>query len=402
MSPTERLYWADAACTRFSATLLATVTHDGRPAAVLDATCFYPTSGGQPHDTGLLGEVPVVDVVEEDDRIVHVLARPLDRPVGTRIDGEVDWERRLDHMQQHSGQHLLSAAFSELLGAATVSFHLGTEVCTIDLDREALTEADSARVEERANAVVLDGRPMLAREYDEDEALALPLRKAPVVHGRIRVVTVDGFDASACGGTHVSSTGQVGPIHIRRTERRHGGVRVEFLCGGRALRDYRARDALVQGIAGALSVGVADLPAALTRLQDADRSAGHALEAARKELLTARVEVLAAGAETLPNGWRLVCQVLGGLDAPAMRVAANTLIARPGTIALLAVADPSPQVVLARSVDVDVAMGALLREVLSLHGGKGGGAPHMAQGGGVAAEDLPEVLAEARRRVIAG
>ncbi len=271
MSPTERLYWADAACTRFSATLLATATHDGRPAAVLDATCFYPTSGGQPHDTGLLGEVPVVDVVEEDDRIVHVLARPLDRPVGTRIDGEVDWERRLDHMQQHSGQHLLSAAFTELLGAATVSFHLGTEVCTIDLDREALTEADSARVEERANAVVLDGRPMLAREYDEDEALALPLRKAPVVHGRIRVVTVDGFDASACGGTHVSTTGQVGPIHIRRTERRHGGVRVEFLCGGRALRDYRARDALVQALAGALSVGVADLPAALTRLQEADR-----------------------------------------------------------------------------------------------------------------------------------
>lgn len=399
MTPTERLYWADPYRTRFSATLVEAAAHEGRPTAVLSATCFYPTSGGQPHDTGTLGGVPVVDVLEEDGRIVHVLGAPLAAAPGDKVSGEIDWERRFDHMQQHSGQHLLSAACQAALGAATVSFHLGAEACTVDLDSPDLSADDLARAAEAANAIVYADRPVHAREYSDEEVAALPLRKAPAVTGRIRVVSVEGYDASACGGTHVAFTGEVGPIHVRRIERRRGQTRVEFLCGRRAQRDLYWRDALLQSVAAALSVGVADLPAAVARLQDDQRAAQKALEAARQELLTYRVAELAAGAETLPNGWRVVCRVLEGFDAAAMRVAANTLIAAAGTVALLGVADPAPQVLLARSADVDVPMGTLLREVLAAHGGRGGGAPHLAQGGGVAADDLPAILAEARRRV---
>ena len=401
MTHTERLFWADPTLTRFHATLVASLEHQGRPAAVLSATCYYPTSGGQPHDTGTLGGLRVVEVIEEDERILHITERPLRAAVGEAVDGEIDWERRFDHMQQHSGQHILSAAFLEVLGAGTVSFHLGAESSTIDLDRPEVSEAEAARAEETANAVVFADRPMLAREYDEAEVAALPLRKAPAVHGRIRVVSVEGFDASACGGTHVTSTGQVGLIHIRRVERRRGQVRVEFLTGVRALRDYRSRDALVQGLAGGLSVGMSDLPEAVARIEEAERAARQTLEAALKELLTYRVAEMAASAERLANGWRVVCRVLEGMDAAAMRLAANTLIAEPGLVAILAVTEPAPQVVLARSADVELGMGALLREVLAADGGRGGGAAHLAQGGAVRAEDLPAILAEARRRLLA-
>jgi len=246
-----------------------------------------------------------------------------------------------------------------------------------------------------------------AREYDEAAALALPLRKAPAVRGLVRVVTVqaaDGhfLDASPCGGTHVSSTGSVGPIHIRRVERRRDGVRVEFLCGQRAIADYRSRDALLQSLAAGLSVGVADLPAALSRLQESDRAARQALESARKELLAIRITALAEGAEPLPGGQRLVCRVLDGCDAATLRAAANALISGSRTIALLAIERPSPQVIFARSADVDLRVDALLREVLASYGGKGGGAPHMAQGGGMPADALPALLAAARRQILAG
>jgi len=407
VNSTVRLFWDDPYRTQFRATLLASSTWEGHPAALLDATCFYPTSGGQPHDTGTLDGIAVIDVAEQDGLILHVLERPLEAAPGSVIDGAVDWVRRFDHMQQHSGQHLLSAVFASTLSAATVSFHLGADACTIDLDRDALADRDAARVEDAANAIVTADLPVTAREYDEAAALALPLRKAPAVRGLVRVVTVqaaDGhfLDASPCGGTHVASTGSVGPIHIRRVERRRDGVRVEFLCGQRAIADYRSRDTLLQSLAAGLSVGVADLPAALSRLQESDRAARQALESARKELLAIRITALAEGAEPLPGGQRLVCRVLDGCDAATLRAAANALISGSGTIALLAIEGPSPQVIFARSADVDLRVDALLREVLASYGGKGGGAPHMAQGGGMPADALPALLAAARRRILAG
>jgi len=402
VSQTKRLYWADPYRTRFEATVVETLEREGRPAAVLDATLFYPTSGGQPHDTGALGGARVVDVLEEDGRVVHVLDRALDLPAGATVSGEVDWPRRLDHMQQHSGQHILSAAFVRALGANTVSFHLGPETTTIDLDVADLSAPDAERVEDLANAVVLEDRPIHAAEYAEDDVARLPLRKAPAVQGLIRVVSVEDFDASACGGTHLASAGQVGLIRVRRWERRRGQARVEFLCGWRALRDYRARDQIVQGLAADLSVGAPEVPEAVARLGEAERAAQHALQAAQRELVEYRVAALAASAEPVAGRpWRLVARVLEGVDAAGMRQIGQALAGRTGLVALLAVLEPAPQVLLARSADVPVEMGPLLREVLGAYGGRGGGAPHLAQGGGVAADDVPAILAEARRRLAA-
>jgi len=235
---TERLHYDDAYLLRFSARVVEHTQWEGRPAVVLDRTAFYATGGGQPHDTGILDGVGVVDVVEResDGAVVHVLAAPL--PPGTvDVEGEVDRARRLDLTRQHTGQHIISAAFVEVLGANTVSFHLSADYATIDLDRSPLTAEDLARVEDLANEVVMENRPVISRFVSRDELPALTLRK-PLAHaGPVRIVEVPGFDCSACGGTHVRATGELGLIKLVRAERRGTESRVEFLCGGRALAD---------------------------------------------------------------------------------------------------------------------------------------------------------------------
>lgn len=394
---TERLFWQDAYLRAFDAQVILSDRYDGRPAVVLDRTAFYPTSGGQPHDTGTLDGVAVVDVVEADGRLWHVLAEPL--PLGP-VKGAVDWERRQDHMQQHSGQHILSQAFERVLGAETVSFHLGAESSTIDVATEDLDAGQVARVEAVANAVVLGDLPVTAQEYTPEEAAALALRKQPAGHDRIRVVSIADFDRCACGGTHVRAAGEVGLIHIRRWERGRGALRVEFLCGARALRDYAFRDGLLQGLAGSLTVGVEEVPAAVARVQEAEAVARHGAEQLRQRLLDLEWPQLAAAAEPVAGtAWRLVCRLLEGYDAGNMRYLAARLAEQPGMVALLAVTDPAPQICFARAGDVALDMNQILRAAAGPHGGRGGGRPQMAQGGGVAGEALEAVLAAARAQV---
>ncbi|MHB0856911.1 MAG: alanyl-tRNA editing protein [Anaerolineae bacterium] len=375
--------------------MLAQIEIDGRPGVILDATCFYPTAGGQPHDLGTLNGVAVVDVIEHEGGLVHVLASPL--PPGP-VHGALDWARRFDHMQQHSGQHILSQAFEQALGAATLSFHLGAETSTIDVDLPSCEAEGLARVEELANRIVFENRTVQVREYAAEEIATLGLRKPPAVDGRVRVVTVEGFDASACGGTHVGSTGEVGCIHITRSERRRGGVRIEFLCGWRALRDYRARDAIVQHVAGELSVSVEDLPGAVARIQEEEQAQRRQAESLRRRLLVFEAPALASQAEDLA-GVRVVRRLLEGFDAQDARWLAANLAESAGMVALLGVTEPGPQLCFARSSDVDLDMGAVLREALQAFGGRGGGRPHMAQGGGVEAAQLPDVLERALQQV---
>jgi len=391
----RRLYWEDPYRTRFDATIVERLERNGRPAVVLEATCFYPTSGGQPHDTGRLGEARVVEVMEEDERIVHVLDRHLSEDA---VSGVVDWERRFDHMQQHSGQHILSAAFERCLDAETVSFHLGEEISTIDLNLGELSPVDAAAVEDAANRVVFENRPVTVGAYSGDEAAKLPLRRPPTVEGSVRVVQVQDYDASACGGTHVQSTGEIGLVHIRRWGRSRGHVRVDFLCGWRALRALRERNTIVQTLANELSVGSADLIEAVNRLAEAERDARRNAEDLGNELLEYRLADLERGAEPFREG-RLVSRVLKGVDAAGMRYAAQRLIQQPGMVVLLATAGPSAQVVFGRSGDVTLDVAALLRDTLGKFGGRGGGQPHLAQGGGVDARDLPAILAEAKSRL---
>ena len=240
---TERLYYTDPCLTEFDAQVLQIVeAPNGRPALVLDRTAFYPTSGGQPFDTGTIGAAAVSDVIDQDDgTILHVLSEasvaagltPL-----SQAHGRIDWNRRFDHMQQHTGQHVLSAAFDRVLGVRTVSFHLGAESSTIDLARE-VSAPEIERAEEEANRIVWANRSVTIRFADADEAARLPLRKESLREGVLRLIEVEDFDLSACGGTHVSRTGEIGIIAVGSTERFRGGSRIEFFCGGRALRSHR-------------------------------------------------------------------------------------------------------------------------------------------------------------------
>jgi len=250
---TERLYYNDCYLREFQARVLE-VADDGRR-VWLDRTAFYPTSGGQPFDVGTLNGVAVLDVVDEEDRVVHVLDRPLS--VG-EVSGEVQWTRRFDHMQQHTGQHLLSAVFEELFGIGTVSFHMGSAVSTIDVSAAALDAKQIERVEERCAEIVAEARPVAITF--EDASADLGLRKASERTGTLRIVAIEGLDRSACGGTHVRSTAEIGAIGIRKLEKIRGTTRVEFVCGLRAVRAARADFRLLSEISRTLSTPFEEIP----------------------------------------------------------------------------------------------------------------------------------------------
>jgi alanyl-tRNA synthetase len=222
---TERLYYRDSRLIEFTASV--TGSSDGGCRVYLDRTAFYPESGGQPHDTGTVNGIHVVDIIDEDDgRIAHVLAAPLDCAAGSEVHGAVDWVRRFDHMQQHTGQHLLSAVLMELYGAQTVGFHLSAEYATIDLAVNGLDPAPIAAAESRANHIVFENRAVAVSF--EDASAGPALRKPSARDGELRIITIDGFDRSACGGTHVSATGEIGPILVRKVERAHQSIRLSF------------------------------------------------------------------------------------------------------------------------------------------------------------------------------
>ena len=297
---TERLYYTDAYCTRFLARVTERVTWDGRPAVVLDRTAFYPTSGGQPADRGVLGGVAVVDVqVRQDDAVVHVLESPLPED-GKEVEGEIDWPRRFDHMQQHTGQHVLSAAFERMLDADTVGFHLGTDVSTIDLNVPRLAPETATSVEGLVNQVLWEDHPVSARFVDSDELATLPLRRPPAVDGPVRVVEIGDFDVNPCGGTHVARTGEIGLVRVARLDYRGDETRVEFLCGSRALRDYRAKSAVVNQLATRLTVGYWELDQAVERLQGEAKQLRSDLRRAHEGLL--KVEAAELFETAVPQG----------------------------------------------------------------------------------------------------
>jgi alanyl-tRNA synthetase len=373
---TERLYYADSYLTHFTAHIVARGERDGRPAVALDQSAFYPQGGGQPADYGTLSDVAVVDLFVEGGLIWHVLAAPLELDVAL---GEIDWTRRLDHMQQHHGQHLLSAALERLYGFRTVSFHLGATVATIDLDAATLEPEQSIAAEELVNEIIWEDRPILARFVTPEELATLPLRKPPTVDGPVRVVSVPDFDHSACGGTHPRSTGGVGTLHIRRWERRGETARVEFVCGRRALHDYRAKDALVARFAADFSTGVEDLVAAVERLRAAEERARKQLEKAGTQLMIYEAQEYAQQAEPV-GSMRVVRRIFEGRSIDDVRALAQA-IAGAGCVALLGTRGERAQLVFARAEGLPVDCGTLLRSALAPLGGRGGGQPALAQGG---------------------
>ena len=387
---TERLYYTDSYTTRFTARIVERTTCEGQAALVLDRTYFYPTSGGQPADRGTINGVDVLDVTvrEADGAVLHVMAG--DVPADT-VEGVIDWQRRFDHMQHHTGQHILTQAFIQVAGAHTVGFHLGEESVTIDLDRTAIPADQVNAAEDLANQIVAHNLPVRAWFPAEAERANLPLRKVPDVNGKLRVVSIGDFDVTACGGTHVAQTGEIGLIKVIRTEKYKDMTRVEFRCGGRALADYRRKNAIIHRLMAALTTGADDLEDAITRLQDENRHLRGELRAARQELLNAEAAVLWQEAPE-SGGLRVIARAWEGRDPQDIRPLASRLIQQPGTVVLLGVAGDRAQIVMARSEDLPgLDMVALLRRTMSTLTGnpderRGGGRPDFAQGGGISAD----------------
>ena len=385
---TERLYYQDTTCRSFTARIVERLMHDGQPAVVLDRTAFYPTGGGQPNDRGKLGKALVVDVIERDtdSAVLHVLDLPADagtfRKVGDEVTGELDWSRRFDLMQQHTGQHILSQAFIAVADAEMVGFHLTEDTLTIDLDKKDLLPAIVERAEDWANQIVFEDRPVIARFVTAAELAQMPLRKLPKVETNIRIVEVQGFDWSPCGGTHAARTGQVGPIKIVKLDRRSDALRVEFCCGQRALLDYRRKHQMLTLVSSALSVGYGELDQAIDRIQAEAKDGRKKLAEAESRIMEYEVVELDATAQERGD-WRLVARAWAERDPAHLRAMAKKLAARPKTVALLGSGGRQPMFVFARSPDLALDLVPLVRRAIEQIGGKGGGGkPDFAQGGG--------------------
>jgi alanyl-tRNA synthetase len=386
--PTKRLFFDDVGILEFDARVVGRLDWDGQPAVVLYRTAFYAESGGQPWDLGSIGGAAVLKVVEDGDVLVHVLDRPL---AADDVHGAVDGARRLDHMQQHSGQHVLSQAFLEILNGETRSFHLGETSSTLEIGIASAPEEALDRVERRANAVVFQDRPVKTYFVEPQRIAEVPLRRPPKVSGTIRVVEIEDFDCSACGGTHVRRTGEIGLIKITGIERIRGQLRFTFLCGGRALADFQRKNRVVRELAGRFNAPDRDIPAAV------DKLAGE-LKAARKALRAAdeRAAALEAGALAAQARGPIIAGVFPERTADAVRALALSLIRLGEFIVLLACRSESrSHLILARSESLDIDLRTLVPVLGPIVRGKGGGSPALVEIAGERGADLDGALARA-------
>ncbi len=381
---TERLYYADSYLTEFRSRVVA--LSRAHATIYLDRTAFYPTSGGQPFDTGSIAGAQVVDVVDEGERIAHVLSAPVS---SEEVKCRIDWERRFDHMQQHSGQHLLSAVLAKLFGAATVSVHFGSEISTVDVDAPSLGIDQIRAAAKRANEAVCENRPLTVTYADNSEELGL--RKASERAGLLRIVSIAGLDRSACGGTHVRATGEIAAVSIRRVDKVRGAVRIEFLCGLRASRRARADfDALVK-IAQTFSAPVDDTPALVAAQMEALKLAEKDRRRLEQELGILQGRDLYDASAPNATGIRLVVKRIASGTLDPLRAMAQGFCARPKAMFIGAVGE-LPQLLLATSPDSGIDAGKLLKAALAEAGGRGGGAARMAQGSASSGEALEKAI----------
>jgi len=394
---TERLYYLDPYRLKFEARVVEQISVGDKPGVILESTCFYPTSGGQPHDEGHLNSVPVINVFEREDKtIVHVLAAELREDI---VHGVIDWETRFDHMQQHTGQHILSQAFIEILRAETVGFHLGKSACTIDVDKAPLAVSQLDRVEYLTNEIVFADRPVKTYLATEAELADLPLRKLPTVEMPIRIVEVEGFDYSPCGGTHCRRTGEAGLVKITRLERRGQDTRVEFLCGGRALADYRGKNQTMNELANRFSVGGWELAEAVRRLAEEAKSNKRELNAAKNRLLDYEAAEFLAEAEQ-HGDVRVARKVFTDRESEEVRRLALRLMESERVVALVGLAGAKAQLFFACSTDLPYNMNDLLKRACQVVGGGGGGQRDFAQGGGPDGSKVSEALEIAEERLL--
>ena len=382
---TDRLYYADAYCARFGARVTSRA-EDGRR-VYLDRSAFYPTSGGQRHDLGTLGGVAVTDVVDEDDRVAHVLAASLD---ADEVEGVVDWPRRWDHMQQHTGQHLLSAIGADRFGWETVSVHFGAESSTIDFGVESIGPETLQELERLANAGVTENRPVTVT-FEEAE-MATGLRKPSDRGGVLRIVSIEGIDRSACGGTHVRATGEIGAIVLRRVEKVRKATRVEFLCGMRTIARVRGEYDVLARLANGLSCSIDELPTLVPAQAEQLRALENDRRRLEGEVNAARARDVHAALPPGDDGVRRLLERRAGGKVDDARALALAFAALPKGVVAVAVAAP-PAILVAASDDSGVDAGRLLKEALGAVGGRGGGSARLAQGTVPDAAALETVIA---------
>lgn len=385
---TQRIYYQDPYRRTFDATVVAVDVVSGHSEVTLDQTAFYPTSGGQPFDTGTLGGSAVTDVIDrEDGTIAHVVLGTF--KVGDVVSGEIDWSRRFDHMQQHTGQHVLSAAFDRLFGVRTESFHMGQVSSTIDLARE-VSASEIAKVEDEANRIVWEDRSITIRFATAEEAAAMPLRKESGRTGSLRLIDVQDFDLSACGGTHVERTGAIGIIAVGSWEKFKGGSRVEFLCGGRALERFRVWRGSLSAIQKHLSVPPIEMAASIERMQEDAKATQRSVRGFQEQLAAHQAQALLAKGS-------VIVEAIEGWDAQGLKAIATAATAtNPEAVVALFTPTTPAQVVIARGSKSAVDAGAVLKQLAAKFGGKGGGKADLAQGGGLGApaSDLIAALRE--------
>jgi alanyl-tRNA synthetase len=410
---TERLYYHDSFLYEFDAEVLDVVSasnSDSRPAVILDRTAFYPTSGGQVFDMGWVlhadprgnsHRLRVAEVTERDNgQILHILENAGSIQKGSHIHGLIDIDRRRDHMQQHSGQHVLSAAFVRLFNFPTVSFHMGLESCSIDLDTKNLITSQVEATEALANDLVMENCAVGIRFATQEEARGLGLRKLPPVEReKLRLIEVGDFDLTACGGTHVSATGQIGCILLRKIEKTRQGWRVEFVCGKRAVSMARRDYTVLTESGSLLSSHIWDVPQQVRKAQEELRAS----RKSREQLLEEMADLYASRllAETPENGGRkIITRIFPDRDLVFIKLLAQRLTHRsPGTIALLGITCDQPALVFAQSPGQPFDMGVLMKEMLAGLGGRGGGSKDMAQGGPAQVEEIEPALTELATRL---
>lgn len=400
---TERLYYHDSFLYNFEAEV-RDIPGGSRPAVILDRTAFYPTSGGQVFDTGTISteaneSLQVTEVVEsEDGRIVHYLETPPKgiKP-GTKVHGEVDATRRRDHMQQHTGQHVLSAAFVRLYGMPTVSFHMGNDYCSIDLDTPTLTKDQVEQAESLANEIILENRAVQIRFVTREEAGKLGLRKIPPAErDELRLIDIHEFDLNACGGTHVNQTGQIGCILLRKTEKVRQGWRVEFVAGQRAVATARRDFSTLTEAGATFSAHIYDVPQQIRKSLEEIRALRKQREQSLEELAELQAVTLLAEVSA-GDGRKVVIRTFPECEINFLKLLAQRLTRLDtNVVVLLGSTSPEPSLVFAQSPGLPSDLGKLMKETVSAFGGRGGGSRDMAQGGLPGADGIEAALKHAR------
>ena len=395
---TERLYFDDPYRTEFEASVVGRFQIDGKVGLILDQTCFYPTAGGQQCDRGLLNDVPVRDVKEWDGDIIHVLEREIQED---EVLGKIDWERRFDFMQQHSGQHVLSQSFFRVLDANTKSAHLGEKSSTIEIARETLAVEEVHSVEDFANSILYENRVIKTYFVSEDEIDSIPLRRTPKKEGPIRIVEVDGLDYTPCGGTHCRHTGEIGLIKTGRWEKIRGHVRIQFLCGYRALREYRWKSEAIEEMADRFSTRGSDVLALFKKQEEENRELRTQVKSLTERALEEEVHDLLAKAASLDEV-RIVKAVYNKRPSEEMKTLATRITIVGQAIALLGNRGEKAQLVFSCSDGLPFKMNDLMNEACSKIDGRGGGSPKLAFGGGPRIDKLEEAIQYAYHAIMKG